>query len=171
VLAVSRGTLSTVPCPWSRTRQPNLKRLARRRPWRRAVRRRSTAATPVASPNRTPARFAQTHQRTPVHAHLHFTPPYPAREEPLHTAAPRRRRAHAGDRRARHTPAALGASEPHNPRISSRSVLQAGHPGVDGHHRWREPHAPPPSSSWAFCRALGRRSSNREGRGGAPGHI
>jgi hypothetical protein len=74
------------------------------------------AVAPPRHPSRaraeTPARSAQAHQRTPVHTHLHFTPPYPAREKPLHTAAPHRRRAHAGDRRARRTPAALAVSEP-----------------------------------------------------------
>jgi hypothetical protein len=33
---------------------------------------------PLRARAETLARFAQTHQRTPVHAHLHFTPPYPA---------------------------------------------------------------------------------------------
>jgi hypothetical protein len=70
------------------------------------------AVAPPRHPSRaraeTPARFAQTHQRTPCTPISTSRRRTPRERSPC--TPPRRHRAHAGDRRARRTPAALAVS-------------------------------------------------------------
>jgi hypothetical protein len=66
-----------------------------------------------------------------VHARLHSTRRARERGEPLHAAAPRRRRAHAGDRRARPCPGRHGGFLSPNPGSSRRNTSHTDHPGAE----------------------------------------